>query len=77
MLRGFLKHSKIHILEGYILYKYFWKGGGGGGVRKENGGKKIEIRKYLDDFWSTPESVFCKAILWGNWLYIDVYNLCI
>ena len=29
-------------------------GGGGGGMRKEDGDTK--------DFWSTPKSVFCKAI---------------
>ena len=28
------------------------------------GGKKMEIRKCLDDFWSTQKSVFCKAILY-------------
>ena len=34
----------------HFLY-FFGRGlGGGGGVRKENGGKKIEIRKCLDDF---------------------------
>ena len=25
------------------------------------------IRKCLDDFWSTPKSVFCKAILYKYW----------
>ena len=28
--------------------------------------KKMEIRKCLEDFWSTPKSVFCKVILYIN-----------
>ena len=38
---------------------------------KEDGEKKMEIRKCLDDFWSTPKSVFCRAILYMN---IDISN---
>ena len=40
--------------------------GQGGGVPLSPGGKKMEIRKCLDDFCSTPKSVFCKAILYIN-----------
>ena len=69
MLEWFLRHSKIRIFKAIlctnidkthfnykIVKKSFYFGGG---VRKENGGKKMEIRKRLDDFWSTPKSVFC------------------
>ena len=31
----------------------------------------MEFRKCLDDFWSTPKFVFCKAILYMN---IDISN---
>ena len=39
--------------------------GGGGGVPLPML-KKMEIRKCLEDFWSTPKSVYCKAMLYIN-----------
>ena len=40
--------------------------GSGRGCPASPDGKKMEIRKCLEDFWSTPKYVFCKAILYIN-----------
>ena len=42
-------------------------GGSGRGVSPIPMWKKMEIRKCLEDFWSTPKSVFCMAILYKYW----------